>query len=199
MNSKSKLAAIAALCIGSASAHAAPITVDFSITSTTGSSANYGTGIVGSGFFTFDNALIPTGGTGPIGNSILGVNTLDLAFSWFGTAFDETTAKIATLTFANGALTDWWIGGNYIAPICGLMRYSCVHSAGAAPDFMVLASSGGSLNDGVRSGIGSGYGTVNWSVRSASVPEPSSVALFGLGLIGVGFVARKKRNEQLNG
>jgi hypothetical protein len=49
---------------------AAPITVDFTITSTTDSIGEfYQPGVVGSGFFTFDDALIPAGGTGHIGNS----------------------------------------------------------------------------------------------------------------------------------
>jgi hypothetical protein len=67
-----------------------------------------------------------------------------------------------------------------------------VSSVGAAPDFMLLASSGGSLNDGVNSGIGSGYGTVSWSVRSTSVPEPAMLGLFGLGLLGLAAAQRKK-------
>lgn len=191
LNFTAALAALAA-AISAPAAQAAPVTVDFTVTSTSGTGEHYQVGTVGSGYFTFDDALMPATGTGHIGNSITGAPTLDLSFEWFGASFDLTNAGIATLTFANGLLTDWWLGGKYIAPVCGLMRYSCLHSAGASPDFMLIASSGGSVNDGVHNGIGSGYGTVNWSVRPTSVPEPASLALFGLGLAGLGLVKRRK-------
>jgi hypothetical protein len=194
MTTKIRVAAAIALLASIApplAAHATPVTIDFNVTSTVANNG-YGAGILGSGYFTFDDALIPASGNGNIGNSIMGAPTLDLSFNWFGASFDATNAGIATLTFANGSLTDWWIGGNYVAPVCGPMRYSCVSSVGAAPDFMLLASSGGSLNDGVNSGIGSGYGTVSWSVRSTSVPEPAMLGLFGLGLLGLAAAQRKK-------
>ena len=193
-----KVVAALALLAGPVMAQATPITVDFSVTSTV-PSANYAAGVVGNGFFTFDDSLIPAGGSGNIGNPIVGLSTLDLAFNWFGAAFDETTAKIATLSFANGVLTDWWIGGNYSAPICGLNRYSCVHSAGTSADFMIIASGNATMNDGVNAGFASGINSAQWSVRGAetSVPEPATLALFGIGLAGVGLVKRKK-GRQIN-
>jgi len=188
-----RVVAALALLAGPIMAHATPITVDFSVTSTVPSS-NYAAGVVGNGFFTFDDSLIPAGGSGNIGNPIVGLSTLDLAFNWFGAAFDETTAKIATLSFANGVLTDWWIGGNYSAPICGLNRYSCVHSAGTSADFMIIALGNATMNDGVNAGFASGINSAQWSVRGTetSVPEPATLALFGIGLAGVGLVKRKK-------
>lgn len=192
MTTKLKLAAAFALLAATAAPlHAAPITIDFTITSTV-PNQGYAAGVLGTGFFTFDDALMPAGGNGAIGNSIFGAPTLDLSFDWFGTHFDETNAGISTLWFANGAVSDWWIGGTYAAPICGLGRYSCVHSAGAAPDFMLISSNGGgSMNDGVHNGIGSGYGTLNWSVRETSVPEPGVLSLLGLGLAGLAGLRRK--------
>jgi hypothetical protein len=130
----------------------------------------------------------------------MGAPTLDLSFNWFGVSFDETNAGIAMLRFTGGVLTDWWLGGNYVeVPACSpFMRYSCMSSAGRAPDFSILTETGGgSLNDGLHSGLGSGYGTIAWSVRPTSVPEPGTLALFGLGLAGVGFMRRKKAERAI--
>ena len=184
--------ALLASLIAPLATQAAPITIDFNVTSTVPNNS-YASGVLGAGYFTFDDALIPSSmNKTTIGNQIFGVSTLDLAFSWFGAAFDKTNASIATLTFENGALTDWWLGGTYTPQVCGLMRLGCVHSAGTAADFSLIASSGGSMNDGVHAGIGSGYGTVNWSTRSTSVPEPATLSVFGLGLLGLAAVRRRK-------
>jgi hypothetical protein len=188
------LSLLAASAAHAPAVYATPITVDFAVVSTTSSSDVddfYTVGTVGSGYFTFDDSLMPSTGTGTVGNSLMGAPTLDLFFDWFGTTFDSTNAAIATLTFVNGLLADWWIGGTYIAPVCGIMRFACMSSAGTAPDFSLIASSGGSMNDGVHAGFGAGYGTVSWSVRSVSVPEPGTFGLLGLGLLSLAFTRKR--------
>jgi hypothetical protein len=182
--SVSLLAAALALSLAAPiAARADTVTVTFDITSTVGSSNKfYALGSVGTGSFSFDSSVMPAGGTGLVGNGILGTPTLALSFDWFGTHFDIANASISTLSFSNGQLTDWSLGGRYTPPICGLMRYTCLHSAGTQPDFM-LSTTGGSMNDGVNAGTGSGYGTVHWSV--SSVPEPSALATMALGMLGL--------------
>lgn len=166
-------------------AHASTTTVNFSVTSTSGSSDFYAIGTVGHGSFSFDDTLMPAGGTGQVGNMVVGLPTLALDFEWFGARFSVANASIATLRFTDGALTDWMLGGTYNPSVCGLLRLGCLHSAGTEPDFTMTASSGGSLNDGVHAGIGGGHGTVVWSTQAAPVPEPATAALLALGLLGM--------------
>ena len=128
-----KIATALVLLATAIAAEAVPITVDFTVTSNDVSNPAYGSGVTGSGYFTFDDSLTPAGGSGLVGNPIMGLTTLDLFFNWFGVTFDESNAAIGTLTFTNGVLTNWMIGGSYLAPTCGFLRYACTSSGGAAP------------------------------------------------------------------
>lgn len=182
-----RIAVAIALLAAAVAAEAVPVTVDFTVTSNDVSNPAYGSGTTGSGYFTFDDSLMPAGGSGLVGNPISGLQTLDLFFNWFGVTFDETNASIATLTFTNGMLTNWMIGGSYLAPTCGFLRYACTTSGGAAPDFDALGSGGAGLTDAQRRGLA--YGPVQWSVRDTSVPEPGTLALFGLAAVALGCVS----------
>jgi PEP-CTERM motif len=185
-----QLAAALALLMSAMAAEAVPVTVDFTVTSNDVSNPSWERGVMGTGYFTFDDGLMPVSGTGLVGNPILGLPTLDLFFNWFGVSFDETSAKIATLSFTNGVLSNWTIGGNYSPATCGFLRYACTSSGGSAPDFDAVGSGGLAFTDAQHTGLA--YGPVQWSVRGAAVPEPGTLALFGLGILGLGFVRRRR-------
>jgi len=187
-----QLAAVLALLMSAMAADAVPVTVDFTVTSNDVSNPSWERGVMGTGYFTFDDGLMPVSGNGLVGNPILGLPTLDLFFNWFGVSFDETTAKIATLSFTDGVLSNWTIGGNYSPATCGFLRYACTSSGGSAPDFDAVGSGGLAFTDAHHAGLA--YGPVQWSVRGAgtAVPEPGTLALFGLGILGLGFVRRRR-------
>jgi hypothetical protein len=188
---RTQVAAALALLVSATAAEAVPVTVDFSVTSNGVSNPSYGIGVVGTGYFTFDDSLLPAGGTGRIGNPIVALPTLDFFFNWFDVSFDESNAAIASLTFVNGVLTDWMIGGSYSPATCGFLRYACTSSGGLQADFDGFATGGIAFTDAKRPGLA--YGNpVEWSVRDTSVPEPGTLALFGLGALGLAFTHRKR-------
>ena len=96
-----RITAALALLASAMAAQAGPITVDFTVTSNDVSNPAWERGVTGSGYFTLDDALMPVSGNGLVGNPIAGLPTLDLFFTWFGVSFDETTARIGTLSFTD--------------------------------------------------------------------------------------------------
>ncbi len=176
-----------ALCVP-AIASAVPVTIDFTVTTTMSQwggavTQGYQAGVVGSGFFTYDNAV-------PINNGIWGgTPALDLSVNWLGQTWDESTARIGSLYFGQGgALTGFLIGG-WDPTDCGV---GCVPNLASNPsDFWVGTGNGDFSSYIHRQGTTGGiYASTSWSVRQ--VPEPGTLALMGIGLLAAAFLRRKR-------
>jgi len=104
--------------------------------------------------------------TGMFSTDALGDVTL--AGNWYGGYHTGATITTSWVGEVDGG---WWNNGNN--------EVACTQPS-AGYDCVFAADVDGNL-------VGS-----NWSASAASVPEPASIALLGLGLAGLGFAKRKK-------
>jgi len=193
MNKNLKAMLVAAALLAPVSALAVPITVDFTVTGTGATASNgssmssyngYALGTLGSGSFTIDDSV------GNYSSFTVGLTPIVFQFDWLGVSFNESSAQLYVSGFlADGAFNYWQIGFAG-ADTCGL---NCVSSVGCS-DFYVTGSSPSNGVAAVHQLGVDGFmtGTTAWNVR-ASVPEPATLALFGMGLLGMGVVRRRRQ------
>jgi hypothetical protein len=185
---------LAGALLAPVSAFAIPMTLDFTINSYAAwngvdyedtSYAGHAVGEAGSGWVTFDDAL------GTFVDTDNGRVAIDLGFSWLGHTYDETTARIWVLTFDSNGLTEWGLGS-----LTGGCNLNCWANPG--PTDMVMLTGGPAGSPGgitslhIEGASGAMLGTITWTLRESSVPEPATLGLFGLGLLGAA-AARRRR------
>jgi hypothetical protein len=162
-------------------ANAAPITYSFSVTATSGPL----NGQTSTGTFTFDSGIIPAGG-GEVNQTGL---LTDLDFTWNGIDYNQATANTGTLFFdSSGLLTGAFFGTSCVAGGCiissGIDNWDVFASSDVAHQFFNYSTP---LSSGV-------FVSDSASLVPSTVPEPTSMSLLALGLLG-GAITRSRRRS----
>lgn len=166
---------LVAALLAAGSANAIPVTYDFTLTALTGPLE----GESASGYFTYDDAVV---GPGHNYNAYFS----DFSLVWDSVAYDESTVRPASLSITStGVLTNALFGSSCSPYYCEVFEGRSNFVAAAAldnPFFTYLTAD-----------VARGSGSLSWTRRAESVPEPGTLALFGIALASVGLAQRRKR------
>lgn len=158
-------------------AEAATVTFNFTVTATSGSLS----GQSSTGFFSFDDSIIPSGGGLVRATGLL----TNLSFEWNSITYDTSTANTGFFDFGSSGDFDACFGTNASAGGC---------SAGAHEEiwYVALSKNGGGFFNYATPNDYVSDGTVSYSLVE-NVPLPASLPLLITGLVVTGFVALRRK------
>jgi len=174
---KSTYLALLAILLSPMAANADLITYDFTVTAPDGPLA----GTVESGSFSFDSSIIPAGGGSLLLDDLLSV----VEFTWNGTDYNAATANTGQMGFlASGELGYAFFGNSCGDGYCNIRP--------GFDEWTVDTEFGFWYSVEGEEGWRLWSGSVSSTLRESEVPEPGTLALLAIGLLGLG-ITRKRR------
>jgi hypothetical protein len=159
-------------------ANAFPITFSFSVTATSGPLD----GITENGTFTYDSSSIIPGGINDNTGLLTGLN-----FTWNGITYNQTTANTSFLLFnSSGDLTKALFGPNCMPSMCSIDADTNEWALFATPGETTTPPFGFIY---ATPSTGGSEGTVTTAL--SPIPEPSALALVGVGVAGLMLVGAR--------